>query len=152
MDHNEIYDRYASYVVDQTYQLINSSVTISGYKMQFMERQKCLLNKLQHHYFKMTKRDLVAILIYIERLKSSKSKSFIRMVNISYILLALVILYLKMYDDKWYANSFYANWTHLDLRTLNDIEKNICDNITLFITHQEYNDKRNEYNRILYPK
>lgn len=143
-----IYEKYSNYIIDDMYQLINSYINIRKYKWLFRERQGYLLSKLRNKYFNMSNNDLIVIMIYIERLKNISPSLFINQSNVSYILLSIIMLYFKMYDDQWYANTFYADWTRLDLRILNHTERNIFDNISLFIKDKDYNDKKDDLSGI----
>jgi hypothetical protein len=137
-----IYEQYSNYIIDRTYQLINSYIDISKYQWLFRERQCHLLNKLRNKCFNMTHHDLINIIIYIDRLWEIPPSLFMNQTNVSYILLAIVILYFKMYDDRWYANSFYADWTRIDIRIINQTESDIFDNISLYIKDKDYYDKK----------
>jgi len=139
-----LYEHYVTILINKVYHLINQHIILDHYQMIFKNRQSHLLFKLRHKCFNVSEDDLIGIMIYIDRLSEIDPNKFLTETNISYILLATIILYFKMYDDCWYTNSFYAEWTRLDLSILNQTEKDIFDNISLFIEHLEFSHKRDD--------
>lgn len=139
-----IYKKYSNYIIDNLYQLINSYIDISKYQPTFKETSLHLLSKLHNKCFNISHDDLINIMIYIDRLTQKSPVLFINILNIDYILLVIVMLYIKMYDDHWYINSSYAQWTGLDLKIINQTEIDILTHISLFIKDKDYNNKKED--------
>lgn len=138
----QIYKKYSNYIIDNLYQLVNSYIDIGKYQPTFKETNLHLLSKLHNKCFNISHDDLISIMIYIDRLTQKSPTLFINIVNIDYILLVIVMLYIKMYDDHWYINSSYAQWTGLDLKIINQTEIDILTHISLFIKDKDYSNKK----------
>jgi hypothetical protein len=87
---------------------------------------------------KCTENEWVAIDIYLDRLSTVDPEIFIKKNNYHYILLAMIILHLKMYDDTYYENSFYSRWTHSNLSILNRTEMRLFRCLPLMITPEQF--------------
>ena len=125
------------------YDIINAHMDISDKKDKFISTQRELLRRLCI-CVKCTTDDWIAIVIYLDRLSSIELKSFLQKSNYQYILLVLVILYLKMYDDTYYDNSFYSQWTSSDLMVLNLTEERLFKCFPLLITSDQFSQKMAE--------
>jgi hypothetical protein len=118
-------------ITTQCYLLIDKYQSIQS-PISFHKRQVNLL-KWFIKYFNFTIDDLVAILIYTNRLSEIPPIKFMNPNNGNYILLALIVLYCKMYNDKFYQNSYYANITHIKVNDLNLTEKKLLCCMSLYI-------------------
>lgn len=60
--------------------------------------------------------------------------------KIGWILCILLIIYRKMYEDKFYANSFYAECFGISRRSVYAVELYLIQKINPYIDEVEFND------------
>lgn len=125
-------DQVISTIVDELYTMLDKYVFIDSEK-EFCRKQTSLLNKFRD-YYKFEPGDFNVVLEYLRRLKKVKPQHYLTDRNYSYVLLVLVILYNKMYDDALHLNAHYAKWTCTNIHILNQTERDIFRNIRLSIT------------------
>ena len=123
-------ERLFNHIISQLYQLASPHLE-RCYIHSFLTKQRALLVSV-NRYLAFELGDFEVLVTYLDRLRASHT-TFINHTNISYILLALIILYTKMYDDTYYKNSFYAGWTQVNLTILNRIEWDIFKTISLWV-------------------
>lgn len=124
-------------LVTKLYQIVSLHINSERETIRFCDAQLHFLYKLRD-YHAYTYEDFVVIWIYLDRLSVIPTHLYLTPRNKSYVLLTLHILYSKMYNERWYCNSYYANWTRTNLTLLNQIEVNILKQINLVINHDEF--------------
>lgn len=125
-------------IVNEMFEIISVCLPIRN-PLFFYTKQKRLLSYFIR-YFGFTIDDFIAILIYVHRLSFAPTQQFINISDYNYLLLVILILYCKMYNDCYYRNSFYAKWTMIDLNVLNRTEVAVLPHLSLWISHQEFCD------------
>lgn len=131
-------DQLLCIIVNESCKIINLCMPIRN-PLIFRKKQKKMLSYFVR-YFGFTIDDFINILIYVNRLSFVPIHQFINVETCGYILLVILILYCKMYNDCYYLNSFYANWTMSDVNVLNKVEIALLQHLSLFISHKEFND------------
>ena len=130
-----------------------SEETESVHLMRMVVTRLCLLVKMQlnqefisqqfkilrglYQLCKFRSSDLIALYIYLDRL----TLTFITTMDgvfPSCLLLCLVCLYQKMYEDEFYGNGFYANWSGLSVIDMHKTEVVLLRFIPFYISRQEY--------------
>lgn len=133
-------------IVDQMAQLVQPDNLAYFGERQRLLLMKCMRNKhailLQEGY--MAHGDLVNLLIYVERLAKVPSHKYLLPDNKNHILLALILLYIKMYDDTYYTNTYYSVWTQINVESLNRTEFRLFSCLELYITPEEFIQKEEE--------
>lgn len=118
-------------IVDEIYQIFDIYGLIK-YPVFFYSRQLQLLKYFENR-FNLHNDDYLIILDYVHQLEGIPVGLYLTTRNSSYILLVLIILYIKMYDDTYYLNSYFAKSFKVDLKILNRTECALLKQLNLFI-------------------
>lgn len=117
-------------IVDEMYQILDLQGAISSPEV-FYRKQVKLLQFFENRVG-LDSSDFMYVLDYVRQLERIPVGFYLTTQNTSYILLVLLILYLKMYDDTYYYNSLYSKWFKIDLRVLNKTEYALSRHLRLF--------------------
>jgi hypothetical protein len=117
-------------IVDEIYQIFDLHGLIP-HPVFFYSRQLKLLNMFESR-FNLHNDDYLVILDYVHQLVDIPVGYYLTTRNSSYILLVLIILYIKMYDDTYCLNSFFAKCFKIDLKLLSKTEYALFQHLDLY--------------------
>lgn len=133
MDSLDIWERPLNLletIVDEMYQILELHGTISSPET-FCNKQLKVLQFFETRV-NLILEDFLCVLDYVRQLENIPVKFYLTTQNSAYILLTLIILYLKMYDDIYYYNSLYVKWFKIKLTVLNETEYSLFRHLRLF--------------------
>jgi hypothetical protein len=150
IDHNltildnmiESMDPLFDHIIERLKQLIEPRISID--RVIFARTQRKLLEMIRK-YAKFTYHDFIAVLIYVDRLFAVPPEKFLNQRSYNRILLILIILYSKMYNDHYYSDAFYGRLTMTNIHHLREIQCDVLANLPLFISCKQFEDKLQSY-------
>lgn len=138
-------------IVYQYYHIVSNYFDDESYIRSLCNKQHKLLNFIAScEDINLTSTDFICILIYMKRLSKVKLEYYLTNQNINYILLVIIILYDKMYNDFSYENTFYSKTVQANTSIINWTELMILRSIRLFIPDETFQSCNNEIEKSLY--
>lgn len=134
-------------ILYKMWHIILPYVNNKSYPLVFYRNQQKLL-RICHYYLKFNEIDFIGILSYVERFASCGHHTYVTCDNKHYLLLMIVILYSKMYQDYNYENSYYAKLTKTQINVLNQLELSMLvdyhQSSSLIISETNFNNINQE--------
>jgi hypothetical protein len=116
--------------------IIASNLPSRDTRAKFIERHQTFLKVLMS-YIGFNETDLKALLLYVNRLLKIPKEVYLDKCNCNYVLLCLVVMYMKMYYDHYYSNAYFCQIFKTKLKVLNATEGRLINKLDLFITQED---------------